>query len=178
MLKWRHETKMNSRSIIYIIGIIAIIAVLAIVPTMFMSPADNPDELIIKIGETDWSLDTDPKVYGTTIWSAFADYEGETEAAEQGKTIKLHYNSHVGAVTLNKEIMSWEDMGGDVTTHSLTLEDMISHMQGSEAVFKFSVEGENYKVTFSIPEENGQNKYSDITEAWNEGELYQTVELW
>jgi hypothetical protein len=169
---------MNSRSIIYIIAIITVLAVIAIVPTMFMSPPDHPNEGIIKMGETDWSLDTDPKVYGNTIWATYADYEGKSEDAEHGKTIKVYYNSHLGAVTFDNEIMSWKDVAGVVSTHSLTLEDMVSHLQVSEAVFKFSVEGENYRVSFSIPKENGQDKYSDLTEAWNQGELYQTVELW
>ena len=55
---------MKFRSFTYTIAIIAIIAVVTVFLTVVMSPPNTSNEEIIKIGETDWSVDTVPEVDG------------------------------------------------------------------------------------------------------------------
>ena len=170
---------MNSRSTLFIISIVAVVALVVIYLTMIMSPPNTSNEEIVRLGETDWSIETDPTVYGASIWATFADYSGGNEGTEHQESIKVYFVDYLGGVTVDKETMSWDDTTGTSSEKSLTLENMITHWQGSSAIFKFNHKDDFYKVSFSVSKlENGQDKYTDITEAWNEGELLQTVEMW
>lgn len=169
---------MNSRSMIYTVSIIAVAALVVLYLTVFMSPPLSSNEEIIRIGDNDWAIDDDPIVYGKSYWSTYADYNGD-ETSERPESIKVYYVSYLGGLSVDKEAMLWENTDGNYLTRSLTLNDLVTHWQGSSAVFKFNHQDDYYRIVFSIPQlENGAYKYTDITEAWNEGELYQTTEMW
>ncbi|MCJ7713177.1 hypothetical protein MUO66_01785, partial [Candidatus Bathyarchaeota archaeon] len=118
-----------------------------------------------------WNLDTEQTTYGQSIWSNFNDNED--------KAIKLYYCTYTGGFFYSFDVMGWENESGIYSTNSLNLDDLLDRWQDSASVFKFNFEKEYYRVSFSIPKfEDGTDKYSDLSEAWEEGELYQIVEEW
>jgi len=169
---------MKSRTRFYTISIVAIVAILIAFLILFLSPLKASNETYIREGDNDWSLDNDQTVYGKTYWSIYADYMRD-ETIERSETIKLYYCKYWGDILINKETMTWEKDVGTYSSKSLTLNDLMIRWQDSASVFKFNYEDEYYKVSFTIPKlENGDYKYSDLTEAWEKGELYQTIEKW
>ena len=136
-----------------------------------VSPPQASNRLVIRQGDSDWSISNERTIYGKTVWSQFADYPNET--------IKLFYCIYWGSVLVDKKVMSWEDETGSFSSRSLSLNDLVKRAQNSESIFKFGFENEYYKVSFSIPKlENETHKYSDLSEAWKKGELHQIIEEW
>ena len=143
-----------------------------------LSPPNFPNETYIRIGTNDWNLDNDQTVYGRSTWSLFADYEGD-ETIRRGDTLKLYDCIYWGAILYDTDAMSWENETGSYSSTSLTLNDLMSRWQDAVSVFKFNYGDEYCRVSFSIPKlENGANKYGDLNEAWESGELYQIIEKW
>jgi len=153
-----------------LILVIAVFAVLFAFLVFVMSPPVAPNEVLIGEGVTNWSVGNNPIIHGETIWSNFAD-------SNQGQAIKLGYENYLGGLNLNTEYMSWEDEGS-YSANSLTLNELLTRWQDSESVFKFKYEETLFRVSFSIPTENGTPKYADLEEAWENTELYQVVEIW
>ena len=170
---------MKSRTILYAISIIAIIALLFTFLFFVLSPPESSNQIYVRVGDTDWSVDAEPIVYGKSIWADFADYERDTTTIRP-ETIKLYDCIYWGAVISDKETMFWEtEEQGTYASHSLTLNNLMERWQNSASVFKFKHEDQYFRVSFSIPKlENGNYKYNDIAEAWEEGELYQAIEKW
>ena len=169
---------MKSRTILYSISIIAIIALLFTILLSVLSPPEASNQIYIRIGDTDWKVDDDPIVNGKSIWAEFADYE--RDPTNRPETIKLYDCIYWGAIISDKETMYWEtEQQGTYSSNSLTLNDLVEQWQNSASVFKFKHQDQYFRVSFTIPKlENGDYKYSDITEAWEKGELYQTIEKW
>ena len=133
---------------------------------------EEPNEVIITKGLTiKWNLETEQTTYGQNIWSNFNDNED--------KAIKLYYCTYTGGFFYSFDVMGWENESGIYSTTSLNLDDLLDRWQDSASMFKFNFEKEYYRVSFSIPKfEDGTDKYSDLSEAWEEGELCQIVEEW
>jgi hypothetical protein len=165
-----------SRGLTYGLLAIAILAILFVFLIFGISPSKAPSENIIRFGNTYWSLDNTPVFHGTTVWSIFADYPGNT-ALEHSNTIEIEHTTYWGVIPYDSEPMLWETKDGSFLSASLTFDDLMGRWQDSESVFKFRHEEDFYQVTFGIPKlENGANKYTTLLEAWNEGELYQIIE--
>jgi len=163
---------MRFRAILYAISIVAIVAIFFAFLTYGLSPPNASNEIYIRKGDTNWSLDNEQTVYGKSIWANFADHEGN-------ETIKIYYCKYWGSILFNKETMRWENEMGNYSSKSLNLNDLMTRWQDSASVFKFNFENEYYKVSFSIPKmENGDYKYNDLGKAWEKGELYQIIEKW
>ena len=154
-----------------LILVITVFAVLFAFFVFAISPPVAPNEVLISDGFTNWSVGNNPIIHGETIWSRFAD-------SGQDKTIKLGYENYLGGLNLNTEYMSWEDENGSYSSNSLTLNELLTRWQDSESVFKFKHEERFFRISFSIPIENGTPKYADLEEAWANEELYQVVEIW
>ena len=154
--------------------LILVIIVFALLFALFVfviSPPVAPNEVLISEGSTNWSVDNNPIIHGETLWSKFAD-------SGQDVSIKLGYENYLGGLNLNTEYMSWEDENGIYSASSLTLNELSTRWQVSESVFKFKHEDRFFRISFSIPIENGAPKYADLEEAWANKELYQVVEIW
>ena len=163
---------MKSRAIVItIISLIAIGAFFSYLVFAIPLP-EEPNEVIITKSHTiKWNLETEQTTYGQSIWSNFNDNED--------KTIKLYYCTYTGGFFYSFDGMGWENESGIYSTNSLNLDDLLGRWQDSASMFKFNFEKEYYRVSFSIPKfEDGTDKYSDLSEAWEEGELYQIVEEW
>ena len=167
---------MKSRGLIYTLLVIAIFTLLFLFLVFGMSPPDSPNENIIKSGNTDWSLASNPRFYGRTVWSRFADYFANS-TVQNTDTIKVEQAIYWGAIPFDSEAMSWEVKNGSYSVNSLTFDDLMGRWQNSESIFVFK-QGDNlFKVIFTIPKlQDGTSKYSTLLEAWEEGELYQVVE--
>ena len=162
---------MNLRFKLWAIVIITIGLILFAYLVLGVSPPQASNRLIVRKGDSNWSLSNEKRIYGKTIWSQFADYPEET--------IKLYYCRYWGGVLVDKIVISWEDETGSFSSRSLSLNDLVKRQQNSRSIFKFGFENEYYKVSFNIPKvENGNYKYSDLSEAWDIGELYQIIEEW
>ena len=154
--------------------IITVVAVLALVLAfaylvLGTVPPKAPNEQDIRHDWIDWSIDTEPAVYGKTIWSDFAD--------NINASIKVYHCTYYGGVFHSFETMTWETEPGTFSTSSLNYYDLEAKWSGSASIFKFKFEDEFYKVTFSIPKtENGLDKYTSLLEAWENEELHQIVE--
>ena len=169
---------MKSRSLFYGISILAIIAVLAVFLVYGLSPPNASNEIFVVKGYTDWSLDNGRVIHGESVWASFADYEGD-ETIQRSETIKVYNAIYWGAILFNKAEMSWETETGSYSIESLTLNDLKNSWQDGASVFKYTFEEDYFRVSFSIPKlKNGEYKFSDLTEAWEEGQLYQTIEKW
>lgn len=169
---------MNSRTLLYTISTIAIVAMVFVFINMVLAPPVTSNEIIITVGDNDWSLGNDPIFYGKSYWSTYSD-SSHDETIQRSETIKMYYCIYWGALTVDKETMSWETATGNFSSKSLAHNDLLTRWQDSGSVFKFKHEETYFKVTFSIPKtENGDYKYTNITQAWEKGELYQTIELW
>ena len=167
---------MKSRGLIYAVAVLAIFALVFLVLAFGVSPAAAPNENIITFGNTEWSLDTNPRFYGKTVWARFSDYSGNS-TIEHLNTIKVEHEVYFGAIPYDSEHMNWEVSDGSYSSNSLTFDDLMGHWQGSESIFTFKHGDDLLKVTFSIPKlDDGTNKYTTLLEAWEEGELYQTIE--
>jgi hypothetical protein len=167
---------MKSRGLIYTLLAIAIFAFLFLFLVFGVSPPRAPNENILRFGNTDWSLDNNPRVYGVTTWSRFADYPANA-TIEHSNTIKVEHTIYWGFIPYDSEAMSWEVENGNYSSRSLTFNDLMGRWQGSESVFTFKQGDDFFQVTFSIPKlENGTSKYATLLEAWDEGELYQIIE--
>lgn len=168
---------MKSSGLIYTLLIIAIFVLLFLFLVFGLSPPESPSENIIRFGNTDWSLDINTRFYGKTVWSRFADYPGNL-TIENANTIKVEHAIYWGAIPYDSEVMSWEVENGIYSANSLSFNDLMDRWQDSESVFKYRHEDNFIQVTFSIPKlENGTSKYATLLEAWEEGELYQKVEV-
>ena len=167
---------MMSRRLAYTLLVIAILALLFLFLVFGLSPSKAPNENIIRFGDTDWSLDNNPRFYGNTVWSRYADYSGNS-TLNHLDTIKVEHTIYWGIIQYDSEAMSWEVENGSYSFNSLTFNDLMERWQDSKAVFKFRQGDDFFQVTFSIPKlENGANKYATLLEAWEKGELYQIVE--
>lgn len=134
-------------------------------------PPKNPSEQDIQHGYTNWSLDTEPIIYGKTIWSDFSD--------NINNSIKVYYCTYYGGFFHSFDTMSWETEASVFSSTSLNSYDLLAKWDDSAAVFKFKYEDDCYKVSFSIPKmENGLEKYISLVEAWEKEELHQIVEKW
>ena len=167
---------MKSRALIYTLLMIAIFALLFLFLVFGMSPPDTQNETIIRSGNTDWSLDNNPKFYGRTVWARFSDYVANS-TLQNTDTIKVENAMFLGSILYDTEAMSWEVENGSYSFNSLTFDDLMGRWQNSESIFILK-QGDNlFKVTFTIPKlQDGTSKYSSLLEAWEEGELYQIVE--
>lgn len=155
--------------------IIAILGLLFIFMIFGLSPLESPNENIIRFGPTTWSVDSDPVLYGKTVWERFSDFPGDP-TIEHSNTIKVEYTLHWGIIPFDSEGMSWEVENGTFSSNSLTYNDLMERWRDSEAVFIFRHEDTLFKVTFSIPKlENGENKYDTLLEAWEVMELLQII---
>ncbi len=163
--------KMQTR--LLAILIIAIVAFLFAYLLFGMSPPKASNELIIrKGGDSSWSLSNEQNIYGKSIWSQFATHPNN-------ETIKLYHCTYQGGILVNKDTMFWEDETGSFSSKPLSLDDLMARWQDLMSVFKFKYENEYYTVSFAIPKlENGTYKYTDLSEAWKRGELYQIIEGW
>jgi hypothetical protein len=144
------------------------------------SPPGKSNEIFVTVGHNDWEVGSDQIIYGETIWGVFADYQYD-EGTNRRETIRVDYCIYWGGVQMYKEHMSWENETGNYLSKSLGLNDLILKWQDSESesVFKFKHEDKYYRVAFSIPKlENGIDKYSNLTDAWENGELYQITDEW
>ena len=162
---------MKSRSIFY--AIISIIIIVSFFGYLVFGtvPPNDPNEQNIKNGYTNWSLDTEPIIYGKTIWSDFSNNINDT--------IKVYSCTYTGGFFHSFDFMSWETEPGVFSSESLDLSDLLAKWENSTALFKFMFEDDFYKVSFSIPKlENGLDKYNSLEEAWEVEELYQIVEKW
>jgi hypothetical protein len=169
---------MKLRTKIYAISTITIVVILFIFVIYGLSPPNFPNETYIREGNNDWNLDNGQTVHGRSTWAIFADFEGDTNISRK-ETIKLYDCVYWGALLYDTDAMSWENEMGDYTSRSLTLNDLMLRWQDQVSVFKYKYGDEYYKVSFSIPKmENGTSKYIDLKDAWESGELYQTVEKW
>jgi hypothetical protein len=166
---------MKSRGLIYGLLIIAILGILFIFMVFGMSPMESPNENVIRFGYTNWSGDSDPIVYGKTVWERFSDFPGDS-TIEHSYTIKVEHIIHWGIIPVDSESMSWEVENGTFSSNSLTYNDLMDRWRDSEAVFAFKHEDALLKVSFSVPKlENGEDKYDTLLDAWEEMELLQIV---
>ena len=167
---------MKLRGLIYALAVLAIFALVFLVLAFGVSPPEAPNENLIAFGNNEWSLNTVPRFYGQTVWSRFADYPGNS-TIEHLNTIKVEHEIYFGAIPYDSENMIWEVNDGSYSSNSLTFDDLNERWQVSESVFNFKYGDENFKVTFNIPKlDDGTNKYGTLLEAWNAGELFQTIE--
>ena len=167
---------MKLRGLIYALAVLAIIALVFLVLAFGVSPPATPSENTIAFGNTEWSLDSNPRFYGKTVWARFADYSGNL-TIDQLNTIKVEHEIYLGAIPYDSEAMTWEVNTGSYSSHSLTYNDLTDHWQGSKSIFTFKHGDTLLTVTFSIPKlTDGTNKYPTLLESWEAGELYQTIE--
>lgn len=134
-------------------------------------PPINPSDQDITHGYYDWSLDTEPIIYGKTIWSDFSD--------NVNHSIKVYYCIYTGGYFHEFNAMYWEVDPGNYSSASLNYFNLLDKWDGSTAAFRYKYNEEFFRVSFSIPKlENGLDKYDSLKEAWNEEELHQIVEKW
>ena len=161
----------SSAIIIAIISLIAIGAFFSYLVFAIPLPEEPNEVIITKRATIKWNLETEQTTYGKTIWGNFNDNEE--------KAIKLYYCTYTGSLFHSFEVMGWENESDIYSTNSLNLDNLLDRWQDSASAFKFNYENEDYRISFSIPKfEDGTDKYSDLSEAWEEGELYQIVEEW
>lgn len=157
----------------YLFTIISILFVLSLLAYLVYGtvPPKEPNELDIHNHSTNWSLDSEPIIYGKTIWSDFNDNINDS--------IKVYYVTYTGGFFHNFETMSWEIEPGNFSTRSLDYNTLSDKWDNSSSVFRFKFENDYYRVSFSIPKlENGLDKYDSLIESWEEHELHQIVEKW
>lgn len=165
-----------NKKIIYVVSALGIAIVLTAYFLFGLSPPKSSNEIVIKRGAySNWSLTVqDETVYGVTVWSEFAEYPEDA--------IKLYHATYWGGVLVDKTPMSWEDnKTGDFHSEPLTLQNLTANWLDAEnaSIFRFRFEDNYYKVSFSIPKHsNGTSKYLTLTESWENGELYQIIEIW
>lgn len=154
-----------------IVSIISIIATVSFFAYLIFGtvPPKAPNEQDMQHGVTNWNLDNEPVIYGKTIWADFAD--------NKNNSIKVYHCTYYGGFFHSFDAMSWETEAGVFSATSLNMYDLLAKWNDSTAVFKFKYENDLYKVSLSIPKmENGLDKYSSLTAAWENEELHQIVE--
>jgi len=161
------------------------IVIIALAYSMFvLSPPVFSSEILLRKGpvQSDWSAEVDDlTVRGSTIWSNYAYYPGES--------IRLYRSVYLGAIPFTEEGLSWINDHGNLEEKALTLDNLtarwqyerttvpISQQNGS-STFKY-VSGEyNLRVVFTIPRDGDGYKYQSLDKAWEAGELYLTISEW
>lgn len=172
------------RSIIIALGVLVIVIIALAYSIFVLSPPVFSSQILLRRGpvQSDWSVEVDDTtVRGSTIWSNYAYYPGES--------IRLYRSVYLGAIPFTEEGLSWINDQGNLEEKALTLDNLTARwryegaavptsQQNGSSTFKYVVDGHNLRVVFTIPREGGSYKYQSLNKTWEAGELYLTISEW